>query len=65
MNEKLFEILNEDELKRLKQIGLTRNVRIKDLTLSELEELKKVLFPTEQKTDIIDVLKTFKSRRVI
>jgi hypothetical protein len=65
MTQKLFDILTDDELSRLKFIGLTRNVRIKELTLGELEEMIKVLFPTSESCTIDDVFKQLKIRRAL
>ena len=65
MTQKLFDILTDEELSRLKFIGLTRNVRIRDLTLGELEEMIKVLFPTSENCTIDDVFKQLKIRRAL
>jgi len=61
----LFDILTSDELSRLKFIGLTRNVKIKDLTLGELEELIIVMFPLGEKCTISDVFNQLKIRRAL
>ena len=65
MNETLFFYLTPDELIRLDTIGLTRNVKIKDLTIGELDELKFVLFTEGQMTTITDVFNQLKTRRAI
>lgn len=66
MNQTLFEILTDEELSRLKSIGQTRNVRIKDLTLGELDELGRViLFPGGERTTIFDVMKQLKNRKAL
>lgn len=65
MTEKLFEVLTDEELSRLKKIGQTRNVRIKDLTLGELQELTFVFWPGEKGVSVMDVMKQFKARKVL
>jgi hypothetical protein len=65
MTEKLFEILTDDELKRLKAIGLTRNVQVKDLTIGEIDELRKVFFPEGESTTIKDVFVQLKNRKAL
>jgi len=65
MNQKLFDILTDEELSRLKFIGLTRNVRISELTLSELEEMIKVFFPFGEPCTIEDVFKQLKIRKAL
>jgi len=65
MTQTLFEILTDEELSRLKAINQTRNVRIKDLTLGELEELINVFWPGEKRVSVMDVMKQFKARRVL
>ena len=65
MTQTLFEILTDEELTRLKSIGQTRNVRIKDLTLGELEELINVFWPGEKRVSVMDVMKQFKTRKAI
>lgn len=65
MTQKLFEILTDEELSRLKSIGLTRNVRVGELTIGELGELRSVLFPGVDGVTIMDVMKQLKIRRAL
>ena len=68
MTQLLFEILTEDELKRLKSVGLTRNVRIKDLTLGEVSDLKNVFWPLDyphEGTTFLDVIVQLQKRKAI
>ena len=65
MTQTLFEILTDEELTRLKSVGQTRNVRIKDLTLGEVEELINVFWPGEKRVSVMDVMKQLKARRVL
>jgi len=65
MTQKLFEILTDEELSRLKLIGLTRNVLVGDLTIGEVDELRKVLFPGGEPTTIMDVMKQLKIRKAL
>lgn len=39
MNEKLYDLLTESELNRIKHTTEVRNVYVKDLTVSELKEI--------------------------
>lgn len=67
MKEKLFDVLTSEELFLVKQQASIRNVYIKDLTLEEVEQLSRIIWPAAPKGsfDIFDVLKSLRVRRAL
>jgi len=67
MTEKLFDVLSDEELKNVKENKEIRNVRLKDLTLEEIELLGKAMWPTAPKGTVNyqTVIDTFKIRKAL